>query len=433
MKGPTHPDGGYGWVVVFASALTNFITLSLIQCFGLVLKDTFAELNLSATQGSLIINLNGAFGLLTGPVTGVLQKLFGCRRIAFFGGLLLTFGMVLTSFSRSFGSLVVTYGLVTSLGMQMCESSQRLAINQYFKKKRSLVTGFIMTAAGFGPILIPQLIRVLLKNYSTNEVTLIYGGLCAHILIAGALLQPIEWHSKEQGTKTEKIELKERNEIIISEEKFLSKIVDNLAKIFDLDLLKDPVFNNIIIGLALATFAEINFTLLVPFILNDFKLTTDQIAIFLSTLGISDMISRFLGPYVGNYFTKPSRLMFVYSLVILVIIKFTILCSKNFIFLLVIAFTLGIAKGIRKVYMWLVIPDYVPLEKLPSAAGLDMLARGCCILIGGPILGALRDATGSYVICIIVMNCVTITTILLWLIEAILTKYTKIKILHRNT
>ncbi|XP_063917078.1 monocarboxylate transporter 12-like [Zophobas morio] len=403
------PDGGYGWVIVFASALTNFITLSLIQCFGLILKDTFTELHLSAMEGALIINLNGAFGMLTGPITGVLQKVYGCRITAFGAALLLTTGMVLTSFSRSFLAIVGSYGIVTSLGMQMSESTQRLAINLYFKKKRSLVTGFVMTVAGFGPILIPQLIGILLKVYSTEEVILLYGGMCAHIFVAAALLQPVEWHVEGKGTREEKIELKE-----------LGKTV---ARIFDLDLLKDPVFDNILAGLALASFAELNFTLLIPFILHDYDLTTDQIATFLSTLGVADMISRFLSPYVGNYFKKPSRLMFAYSLVILMIIKFTIILFDNYYVLLIIGFTLGMAKGIRKVYMWLVIPDYVSLEKLPSAAGMDMLARGCCILIGGPILGVLRDATGSYTICIIVMNCITITTILMWATEAIIKRF----------
>ena len=100
-----------------------------------------------------------------------------------------------------------------------------------------------------------------------------------------------------------------------------------------------------------------------------------------------------------------------------------IILFDNYYVLLIIGFTLGMAKGIRKVYMWLVIPDYVSLEKLPSAAGMDMLARGCCILIGGPILGVLRDATGSYTICIIVMNCITITTILMWATEAIIKRF----------
>ena len=206
----------------------------------------------------------------------------------------------------------------------MSESTQRLAINLYFKKKRSLVTGFVMTVAGFGPILIPQLIGILLKVYSTEEVILLYGGMCAHIFVAAALLQPVEWHVEGKGTREEKIELKELGSTDEEEKKsFCASVLETVARIFDLDLLKDPVFDNILAGLALASFAELNFTLLIPFILHDYDLTTDQIATFLSTLGVADMISRFLSPYVGNYFKKPSRLMFAYSLVILMIIKFS--------------------------------------------------------------------------------------------------------------
>lgn len=52
-----------------------------------------------------------------------------------------------------------------------------------------------------------------------------------------------------------------------------------------------------------------------------------------------------------------------------------------------IAVALGIAKGVRTVYMSLVIPSSVPLERLAAAAGLQMVVNGVFILIGGPILG----------------------------------------------
>lgn len=37
--------------------------------------------------------------------------------------------------------------------------------------------------------------------------------------------------------------------------------------------------------------------------------------------------------------------------------------------------------------MSLVIPFAVPLDRLASAAGLQMVANGICFLIGGPIIG----------------------------------------------
>nr|XP_015834493.1 PREDICTED: monocarboxylate transporter 13 isoform X1 [Tribolium castaneum] len=433
------PDGGYGWIIVFAYALTTFIAVTPIQCFGLIFKDTFSDMALSATEGSLVINVNAAFGKILGPLIGILLKTCGFRKTAILGGVLLTAGMVLTSFSSSFTDLILFYGFVTSLGMQMSESAQRLALNAYFKERRSVAMGFGVTMSGFGPILVPQLIQFLANDYTPQEVTLIYGGICAHVLIGAALLQPVEWHLKTVPRE------QEQNRLLgtkVIDDRIRDGICHKLFNNFDLDLLKDPVFVNILIGLSLATFAELNFTLLVPFILQDFGLGTDQIAIFLSTLGIADIIFRFLGPYLGSYFTKPSRVMFSYAVIILIFIRFSeylrfllmsvwvkavlgLLLTRNFSVLLIIALALGLAKGVRKVYIYLVIPDYVPMEKLPSAVGMETLFNGLCMLIGGPILGVLRDVTGSYAVCIVVMNCVTISTIVLWLIEVFIVKYVK--------
>lgn len=90
-----------------------------------------------------------------------------------------------------------------------------------------------------------------------------------------------------------------------------------------------------------------------------------------------------------------------------------------------IATGLGIAKGVRRVYVGLIIPSHVSLEKLPSASGMEMMANGFCILTGGFVLGMVRDLTGSYYFCIVIMNFVTFLTIVLWTIEGLIFKYSK--------
>lgn len=101
--------------------------------------------------------------------------------------------------------------------------------------------------------------------------------------------------------------------------------------------------------------------------------------------------------------------------------------STDFYMLLLIALGLGIAKGIRKVYMALVIPAHVPIEKLASANGMEMMMNGICIIIGGLVLGIVRDVTGSYRLCVVIMNCITPTTIIMWSIEALIIKCRKNK------
>lgn len=52
---------------------------------------------------------------------------------------------------------------------------------------------------------------------------------------------------------------------------------------------------------------------------------------------------------------------------------------------------LGITKGIRSVYTALILPTYVPLQKLASATGLQMVINGLMLGISGPVLGEIHD------------------------------------------
>lgn len=113
------------------------------------------------------------------------------------------------------------------------------------------------------------------------------------------------------------IKVDEQNESI------LKKVLKNLVKIFDLSLFKDSIYINIMLGMSLAIFAELNFSLLTPFILRDLKLETAEIATFLSTLSIADICFRFLAPFIGDYLRQPPRIMYMFSLVLLILTRFS--------------------------------------------------------------------------------------------------------------
>lgn len=65
------------------------------------------------------------------------------------------------------------------------------------------------------------------------------------------------------------------------------------VRFFDLDLLRDNIYLNIMIGMAISIFAEINFAILTPFILSDLKFNSDEIAYILFVMAIADLISRY--------------------------------------------------------------------------------------------------------------------------------------------
>lgn len=63
------------------------------------------------------------------------------------------------------------------------------------------------------------------------------------------------------------------------------------------------------------------------------------------------------------------------------------LFATNYLEMMTAAIVLGIAKGVRNVYMSIVIPSYVPIERLASASGIQMFANGLVMMLLGPLLG----------------------------------------------
>lgn len=100
-------------------------------------------------------------------------------------------------------------------------SSYPLALNSYFVKKRSIAAGYTMTICGLGPVLVPQLISFLLDTYGIKYSMVIMAAISSHTFVSAVLLQPVEWHMKEEivddeAAKAEKDKLLEIGKYIVS-------------------------------------------------------------------------------------------------------------------------------------------------------------------------------------------------------------------------
>ncbi|KAJ2950635.1 hypothetical protein O0L34_g8890 [Tuta absoluta] len=187
---------------------------------------------------------------------------------------------------------------------------------------------------------------------------------------------------------------------------------------FDLTLLTDPVFVNILFGLSIAGCVETNFSLLLPIILKDLmKFETSDIATVMAVIGLSDTLFRFVSPFIGEWCNKPPRVMYVISLLLIIFIRSIMLFTSSFMGMLFVALAMGITKGVRTVYMNVVIPSYVPIERLPFASGIQMFFNGIIIITIGSLLGKIREASGSYQVPIILLNLVTMVTVVAWSAE----------------
>lgn len=103
---------------------------------------------------------------------------------------------------------------------------------------------------------------------------------------------------------------------------FFKKVMNGVVNLFDLTLLKDPVYCNILFGLSLAVFSEVDFSNSTAFILTDFGMDTSDIAEFLSIQAGADIVFRFLSPYIEEFFNQPPRIMYLFSLLCIIFTRF---------------------------------------------------------------------------------------------------------------
>ncbi|XP_046672265.1 monocarboxylate transporter 6-like isoform X2 [Homalodisca vitripennis] len=468
------PDGGWGWMVVLGMSINNLITIPILQNFGLLFRDVFRlkALDMSVREASIIINTNSAFGYVLGVLNGPILRTLGFRKVAISGGLMMFVGLFVTSFANNFALFFVFYGLINSLGIGWSMASFHLALSTYFVKRRGMAMGIAMTITGLGPVFMPLVISYLMGLFGARGTTLLLSGLVLHCVLCGQLLQPIKWHRKrivineangsEKQPDEEKAMLNANSDVDARRSKRISVEVEaelngekkdiemkNLAapeeqeenllkgsasgkaekaevnerwytkvvRTFDLDLLRDPAFLSMCVGMAIALASDMNFSLMLPLILGDYQFNTTTTAILQSVVGAADILSRLFTPFIINKTKLSARFAYLLALFGLIISRFWLTLTYDFTWVMVVVAFFGACKGVRSVFMPLVIPNYVPLDKLPSAQGLQNIMHGLFLMMLGPLIGYLRDRTGNYILCIHVMNSLTALTIFLWALE----------------
>lgn len=124
-----------------------------------------------------------------------------------------------------------------------------------------------------------------------------------------------EFHKKREPEKEAFIEKNEEDQ---ANKTVFQKFVD----FFDLTLLKDPIFLNIMFGLSMAACVETNFSLLLPIILKDMlAFETADIAKLMAVIGFSDTLFRLVSPFIGEWCNKSPRVMYLVSLLMIIFIR----------------------------------------------------------------------------------------------------------------
>lgn len=192
-KTPKIPDGGYGWVVVFASVMVSLIADGISFSFGLLYIEFLNYFNESTAKTSWIGSIFLSVPLLSGPVMSNLVDRYGCRQMTIIGGLLSGTGFILAAFSTSVEMLYWTFGVIGGLGLGIGYVTAVVSIAFWFDKKRTFATGIGASGTGLGTFLYAPFTQWLIQIFGWRGCCLILAGTLFNLCVFGALMRDPDW------------------------------------------------------------------------------------------------------------------------------------------------------------------------------------------------------------------------------------------------
>jgi len=404
------PDGGWGWVVVFASFIVNVILDGVAFSFGMLLIPLIEEFESNRSTiswaGSLVI----LFYILACPGAGALVKRFDCRKICIMGCLIGCLGFGLSTISPNIPFLMIFYGVVGGYGLGTMYLPSIVIVNQYFDSRRGLATGIADSGSGIGGMILPPLVTWMMKMYGWQGATVLFGVLCLSGIMFASLMTPLRNASatakdEEKDTETQK-------------------------ESSHLTIWKNPFFLLVAFGNFfghLGMFVPYTYLPDAAVVQN---ISTDNANYLLSAMGVTNTIGRIAFtaisdiPWVNPYWA------FASSIFLCGISTFVAPLCHNYATFIVVSLSFGFFSS-----CWALTPIVIVrslgLDNLSQAMGYMMVFRGSGI-VGPPIGGLLFDATKSYDIPFFMAGSVYAIAALLVVVAALMQKRKSLENNHQE-
>ncbi|KAH1025339.1 monocarboxylate transporter 13 [Dendroctonus ponderosae] len=187
------PDGGWGWVVVFATFLLCMIADGVTFSFGLLYVEFLKEFEASNSATSWIGSLFMAVPLLSGPIMSALVDKFGCRSMTIVGGIISASGFILSSKCYSLNLMYLTFGMLAGLGLGLIYVTVVVSVAFWFEKRRTLAVGIGSSGIGIGTFIFSPLTTYLIMEFGWRGTTLILGGCFLNMCVCGTLMRDPDW------------------------------------------------------------------------------------------------------------------------------------------------------------------------------------------------------------------------------------------------
>ncbi|KAI9218089.1 major facilitator superfamily domain-containing protein [Blastocladiella britannica] len=392
-------DGGrYAWQSVIASFATLFIVFGIQTSYGVFLawysKHDFP--NASTTQLTLVGSLNPGVMFVSGLFVGRIAETVGFRPVMAAGCVLMTVGLLLASFATQVWQLALTQGAMCGLGAALVFFPGVSLPSQWWLKRRSLAMGLSMAGSGVGGLAVVNIATALLPSVG-SAWTLRVLAATSGVMLALAT--------------------------VMAETRVPKRTIANggrASALIDFELFRDRRF----LAMVFASLV-VPFGMLTPY----FYLPTYTVAIAQSTpafasllltiLNVFSIAGRIISGAVADHIGNINTYILTTVATGAVTLAMWLPAGTSQPILAVYAAAFGFFSGGFVAQMPPIMAQQFGIAKLPSILGLMYAAFAAGNLAGGPVAGAIVEASaGSTVFPSLQFGWGILYTGLVWIVGA---------------
>lgn len=180
------------WIILIAACLINLCLGSIYawSVFATSMTEYFNEVrNLQIEVGDMAIvyTIANAVGPITMISGGWVNDHLGPKKVIGLGGIMFGGGLILSGFANSVGYLIVSYGLVSGLGLGMAYGSTISTCVKYFPDHRGLIGGITTAVYGMSSVILPPIITIIVNATDATFAFKAIGTAFLIIVIGGTL------------------------------------------------------------------------------------------------------------------------------------------------------------------------------------------------------------------------------------------------------
>ena len=381
----SNPRVYYGWYVVAAAFVVNFIGFGCVYTFSTFVASLQNDFAASRGSVSLVFSLAGFLYFGFGIVSGPLADRWGSRRLAVIGMLLTGLGMAAASAARSLVEVYVAYGLGVGLGVGCSYVPSVGAVQRWFARRRGLASGLAVSGIGVGTLIMPPLAALLINALGWREAYLALGGLAAVLGGSAAFL----------------IENDPHHGLDFDGDHARSQVQTGQAAGMSL---REAIRSRQFIGLYAACLI-CSFSVFVPFVhlvpyARDHGIPQSSAALLLAMIGFGSTAGRFFLGGVADRVGRRLALLTTYAGMAFTLGMWAI--STGLWALGVFAFAYGIIYGGWVALLPALVTDYFGGRNVSGIIGILYSSVAIGTLIGPAAIGFAFDMSHSYTLPILV-------------------------------